>query len=45
MSLLVRIGKKGKAIVKKLIAPVEEHHISYTRRLERASSAEDLLPT
>ena len=39
MSLLVRIGKKGKAIVKKLIAPVEEHHISYTRRLERVKTS------
>ena len=38
MSLLVRIGKKGKAIVKKLIAPVEEHHISYTRRIERVKT-------
>ena len=35
MSLIVKAGKKGKAIVKKLITPVEVHHLSYTRRLER----------
>ncbi|MBR4881513.1 MAG: polysaccharide deacetylase family protein [Clostridia bacterium] len=35
MSLLVKIGKKGKKIVKKLITPAEKHYISYTRRLER----------
>ena len=35
MSLIVRLGKKGKAVIKKLISPVEEHRVSYTRRIER----------
>ena len=38
MSLLVKIGKKGKKIVKKLITPAEKHYISYTRRLERVKT-------
>jgi len=35
MSLLVKIGKKGKRILKKILTPAEKHYISYTRRLER----------
>ncbi len=34
MSLIVKIGKKGKRIVKKLITPAEKHNLSYTRRIE-----------
>lgn len=35
MSLIVKIGKKGKRIVKKIVAPAEKHSLSYTRRVER----------
>lgn len=35
MSLIVKIGKKGKKLVKKLIVPAEKHHLGYTRRIER----------
>ncbi|MBO7404286.1 MAG: polysaccharide deacetylase family protein, partial [Clostridia bacterium] len=35
MSLIVKIGKKGKAVVKRLLSPVETHRVSYTRRIER----------
>ena len=35
MSLIVKIGKKGKRIVKKLITPAEKHYVGYTRRIER----------
>ena len=35
MSLIVKLGKKGKKIVKKFAAPAEKHHLSYTRRIER----------
>jgi peptidoglycan/xylan/chitin deacetylase (PgdA/CDA1 family) len=35
MSLIVKVGKKGKKIVKKLITPAEKHNLSYTRRIER----------
>lgn len=35
MSLIVKIGKKGKRIVKKIITPAEKHSLSYTRRIER----------
>ena len=38
MSLLVKIGKKGKRILKKILTPAEKHYISYTRRLERIST-------
>ncbi len=34
MSLIVKVGKKGKRILKKILPP-EKHHLSYTRRLER----------
>ncbi len=35
MSLIVKLGKKGKSILKKLIAPAEAPTLSYTRRIER----------
>ena len=35
MSLIVKIGKKGKRIVKKVLQPAEKHNVSYTRRIER----------
>ena len=34
MSLIVKIGKKGKRLVKRLL-PEEKHHLGYTRRIER----------
>ncbi len=34
MSLIVKVGKKGKKILKKLLPP-EKRYISYTRRIER----------
>lgn len=38
MSLVVKIGKKGKKILKKLITPAEKHSLSYTRRIERVKT-------
>ena len=38
MSLIVKVGKKGKKIVKKLIMPAEKHNLSYTRRIERVKT-------
>ncbi|MBO4914338.1 MAG: polysaccharide deacetylase family protein [Oscillospiraceae bacterium] len=35
MSMLVKLGKKGKQLVKKLITPAEKHYVGYTRRIER----------
>ena len=35
MSLIVKIGKKGKRFLKKYLLPEEKHSISYTRRFER----------
>lgn len=35
MSLIVKIGKKGKRILKKMLAPAEKHCVCYTRRIER----------
>jgi peptidoglycan/xylan/chitin deacetylase (PgdA/CDA1 family) len=35
MSLIVKIGKQGKKVVKKLITPAEKHYVCYTRRIER----------
>ena len=43
MSLIVKIGKKGKAIVKKVLFPVETHHVSYTRRIERIKTDKRIL--
>ena len=37
MSLIVKIGKKGKKLVKKLL-PEEKPHLSYTRRIERVKT-------
>ncbi len=37
MSLIVKLGKKGKRLVKKLL-PEEERHLSYTRRIERVKT-------
>ena len=31
MSLIVKVGKKGKRIVKKLIAPAEKHSVSSSK--------------
>ena len=38
MSLIVKIGKQGKRVVKKLITPVEKHYVGYTRRIERVQT-------
>ncbi len=38
MSLIVKLGKQGKKVLKKFIAPAEKHHLSYTRRLERVKT-------
>ena len=35
MSWIVKVGKQGKKIVKKLITPAEKHYVGYTRRIER----------
>ena len=38
MSLIVKVGKAGKRLVKKVLAPAEKHSISYTRRIERVKT-------
>ena len=38
MSAIVRIGKAGKAFLKKNILPAPQVHISYTRRIERVAA-------
>lgn len=38
MSLIVKVGKRGKKIVKKLITPAEKHYVGYTRRIERVKT-------
>ena len=38
MSLIVKIGKQGKRVVKKLITPAEKHYLGYTRRIERVKT-------
>lgn len=38
MSLIVKIGKKGKGLVKKLL-PEEKRRLSYTRRIERVKTS------
>ena len=35
MSMIVKLGKKAKRVVKKVIAPAEKHYVGYTRRIER----------
>ena len=37
MSLIVKVGKKGKRLVKKLL-PEEKRYLSYTRRVERVKT-------
>ena len=39
MSWIVKVGKQGKKIVKKLITPAEKHYVGYTRRIERVQTA------
>ena len=39
MSLIVKVGKAGKRVVKKFL-PEENHHVSYTRRIERVKTRE-----
>lgn len=39
MSLIVKIGKKGKKIIKKIITPAEKHYVGYTRRIERIKTS------
>lgn len=41
MSLIVKIGKQGKKLVKRLL-PEEKHHLSYTRRIERVKTGKRL---
>ena len=41
MSLIVKIGKKGKRLVKQLL-PEEKHHLSYARRIERVKTGKRL---
>ncbi len=38
MSLIVKLGKKGKKLLKKVLTPTEKHYLSYTRRLERVQT-------
>lgn len=38
MSWIVKVGKQGKKIVKKLIMPAEKHYVGYTRRIERVQT-------
>lgn len=39
MSMLVKIGKSGKKLLKKALAPAEKHAVSCTRRIERVRTA------
>lgn len=39
MSWIVKAGKQGKKIIKKLIMPAEKHYVGYTRRIERVQTA------
>ena len=38
MSWIVKLGKKGKKIVKKIITPAEKHYVGCTRRIERVKT-------
>lgn len=40
MSWIVKAGKQGKKIVKKLITPAEKHYVGYTRRIERVQTTQ-----
>ena len=42
MSLIVKVGKAGKKVVKRFL-PEEKHHISYTRRIERVKTDQRLV--
>ena len=35
MSWIVKLGKKGKKIVKKIITPAEKHCVGFTRSMRR----------
>lgn len=39
MSLIVKVGKKGKRILKKILQPAEKHSVSYTRRIEQVKTS------
>ena len=39
MSLIVKVGKAGKRVLKKFL-PEAKHHVSYTRRIERVATKE-----
>ena len=39
MSTLVKLGKKGKQLAKKVLAGSEKHYVSYVRRIERVKTA------
>jgi len=41
MSLVVKIGKKGKKLIKRFL-PEEKRHLSYTRRIERVKTTKRL---
>ena len=43
MSLIVKIGKKGKAVARKVLSPAEVHRVSYTRRIERVRTGRRIL--
>ncbi len=38
MSMLVKLGKRGKRPVRKLLTPAEKHYVGYTRRIERVAA-------
>ncbi len=38
MSMLVKLGKRGKRLVRKLLTPAEKHYVGYTRRIERVAA-------
>ncbi len=40
MSLIVKIGKKGKQLLKGIIDPPTKHYVGYTRRIERIKTSE-----
>ncbi len=42
MSLIVKVGKAGKKVVKRFL-PEEKHHVSYTRRIEQVKTSQRLV--
>ena len=42
MSLIVKVGKAGKKVIKRFL-PEEKHHVSYTRRIERVKTKQRLV--